>query len=478
MLPGPGARCNLAPPAAVAIVLEAARRFPPPFGHVRAEQAPAAGSPPPAPVTMPNTETLTVAIGAAPAAPARPVLLVVDDEDGPRQSLRIVFKEDYDILLAESGERALELLQHHPVDVAILDIRMTGISGVELLGRIKQLQPAIEVIMLTAYETLETARTALRAGACDYLNKPFEVSTIRAAVARAMRRRQLARDTVENARSLAALKTELEDRKLQEEIARTRGEIYAAVIHDINGPLTIISGFLEVLNQRIGKLNRVEGEDLDFLRDNLSRLTRQVFNCVQISRRYLSFLREKTAEQPPVPVNQILVDLGELLKTNPDAQHNQLLIHMLADDTIAAVNGTDLMQILLNLIVNALQCDAAPHRVEVRGQRLEQPVAVDAILESPRERLINRANFRNEPPLVALSITDNGPGIPPEVATRLFDTQLTTKPVNKGTGLGLAIVHRLVREYHGAIQMKTTPGAGTTFTVYLPAVPPPAASVV
>lgn len=422
---------------------------------------------------MTNSETLTVETPDVAAVSTRPVLLVVDDEAGPRQSLRIVFKDDYEVVLAEGGERALEIIATQPVDVAILDIRMVGMSGVELLDRLKRAQPAIEVIMLTAYETVETARNALRAGACDYLNKPFDVSTIRAAVAKALQRRQLARDTVENAQSLAALKSEIEDRKLQEEIARTRGEIYAAVIHDINGPLTIISGFLEVLNQRIGKLNKVEGEDLDFLRENLSRLTRQVFNCVQISRRYLSFLRERTAEQPPVPVNQILMDLGELLKTNPDAQHNQLMIHMLADDSVADVNGTDLMQILLNLIINALQCSGDPHRVEVRGERMDDVVEVAAIGEDSRERLINRAEFANQAPLIALSITDNGPGIPPEVATKLFDTQLTTKPVNKGTGLGLAIVHRLVREYRGAVHMRTEPGAGTVFTVYLPAAAKP-----
>ena len=422
---------------------------------------------------MTNSETLTVETTDVAARSPRPVLLVVDDEAGPRQSLRIVFKDDYEVVLAEGGERALEIIATQPVDVAILDIRMVGMSGVELLDRLKRAQPAIEVIMLTAYETVETARNALRAGACDYLNKPFDVSTIRAAVAKALQRRQLARDTVENAQSLAALKSEIEDRKLQEEITRTRGEIYAAVIHDINGPLTIISGFLEVLNQRIGKLNKVEGEDLDFLRENLSRLTRQVFNCVQISRRYLSFLREKTAEQPPVPVNQILMDLGELLKTNPDAQHNQLMIHMLADDSVADVNGTDLMQILLNLIINALQCSGDPHRVEVRGERKDEAVEVAAIGEDSSERLINRAEFANQAPLIALSITDNGPGIPPEVASKLFDTQLTTKPVNKGTGLGLAIVHRLVREYRGAVHMRTQPGTGTVFTVYLPAAAKP-----
>jgi len=419
-------------------------------------------------------ETLTAAppeTASAPPAPIRPTLLVVDDEEGPRLSLRIVFKDDYEVILADGGAAALDIVQNRPVDVAILDIRMVGMSGVDVLEQIKELNPTIEVIMLTAYETVETARRALRSGACDYLNKPFDISTIRSAVAKALERRQVSREIQSASESLAQIKVELEDRKLQEEIARTRGEIYAAVVHDLNSPLTVISGILEMLNARVGKLDRLEGDDLIFTKDRLGKISKQVHNCVQISRRYLSFLRAKTAEQPPVGVNQILVDLGELLKVNPEAQRNELVIHMLGTDSVAAVNGTDLMQILLNLIVNALQCTADPHRVEIRGRRIEEPLDLGQFIDGPESRLIARETFANTPPMVMLSVTDDGPGIPPDVALRLFETQLTTKPADKGTGLGLGIVHRLVRENHGVVHMSTQLGGGSTFTVYLPATP-------
>src|SRR6476660_2547245 len=98
--------------------------------------------------------------------PKRATLLVCDDEDGPRQSLRIVFKDEYDILLADSGAKAIELAEANKVDAAVLDIRMAGMSGIEVLNRLKEIDPGIEVIMLTAYETIETARQALRLGAC------------------------------------------------------------------------------------------------------------------------------------------------------------------------------------------------------------------------------------------------------------------------------------------------------------------------
>src|SRR5580698_4594396 len=225
----------------------------------------------------------------------RRTLLIVDDEEGPRQSLRVVFKDDYNLLLASNGPRALELARQHKVQAAVLDIRMQGMNGTELLEKLKAIQPNIEVIMLTAYETVDTVRQALRLGACDYLNKPFDIATIRKAVATAMERHSLADEIQSNNEKLQALQGELHNQRLQEEIARTRGEIYASIIHDINGPLTIISGFIQIINQRIGESKRLEGEDLDMIKDRLRHITRQVTNCIEISHRYLSFMRQQNA---------------------------------------------------------------------------------------------------------------------------------------------------------------------------------------
>ena len=92
-------------------------------------------------------------------------------------------------------------------------------------------------------------------------------------------------------------------------MAQTRGEIYASIIHDINGPLTVISGFIQLMNQRIGNATRLEVEDLEFIKDRLKTITRQVTNCIEISRRYLSFLRRQSDDAPRVGVNQLLTDL-------------------------------------------------------------------------------------------------------------------------------------------------------------------------
>ena len=73
----------------------------------------------------------------------RGTLLIVDDEDGPRQSLRVIFKDEYDLLMAEDGPTAIDLVQKHQIDVAVLDIRMAGMSGIEVLERLKFVNPNI-----------------------------------------------------------------------------------------------------------------------------------------------------------------------------------------------------------------------------------------------------------------------------------------------------------------------------------------------
>src|SRR5690349_24001872 len=90
----------------------------------------------------------------------RPTLLVVDDEEGPRQSLRVIFKDDYEILMASDGKTAIEMAQKTRIDVAVCDIRMQGMSGIEVLERLKYVDPAIEVVMMTAFETTDTMRQA------------------------------------------------------------------------------------------------------------------------------------------------------------------------------------------------------------------------------------------------------------------------------------------------------------------------------
>ena len=394
-------------------------------------------------------------------------LLIVDDEEGPRQSLRVIFKDDYDILTAGDGVSAIELAKKNRVDVAVCDIRMAGMSGIEVLERLKFVDPAIEVIMVTAFETTDTMRQALRLRASDYINKPFDISTMRAAVSNAMQRRMLESEIHNNAEQLQDLLVELQNHKVDEQIATTRGEIYASIIHDINGPLTVVSGFIQLMNQRFGNATRMGVEDLEFIKDRMKIITRQVTNCIEISRRYLGFLQKQADEAPRVGVNQLLSDLHQLVNVHPSLLNNQFVIHPLSEDVGVRINGTDLIQILLNLAVNAFQCSTQNHLVEIKGQVLKEPLDLAAFKDDAETRFLNVENFENTAPVLQISVRDDGPGIPAEVLPKIFHPYFTTKSARQGTGLGLNIVQRLIKEAKGALRVQTRVGQGTTFTVYI-----------
>jgi signal transduction histidine kinase len=413
--------------------------------------------------------TVTDLIEATPAPKRRGTLLIVDDEDGPRQSLRVIFKDEYDLLMAEDGPTAIKLAQENDIDVAVLDIRMAGMSGIEVLERLKYVKPEIEAIMMTAFETTDTIRQALRLRACDYINKPFDIATMRAAVGQAMQRRVLESEIHTSAEKVQDLLTELQNQRVEEQIAKTRGDIYASIIHDINGPLTVISGFVQVLNQRLGRSSRLELEDLEFIKDRLRIIARQVGNCIEISRRYLGFLRRQTnGPAPSVSVNHLLHDLEQLVRVHPSLQENEFNVTPLTGDVAVKVNGTDLIQILLNLAVNAFQCAPLAHRVAITGEVLPTPLVLTKFKDSTNDRLMNIEGLDNTAPLVKFSVSDTGPGIPEEVLPKIFQPYFTTKGPRQGTGLGLNIVQRLIKEGNGALHCHTRINEGTTFTVYLP----------
>jgi DNA-binding NtrC family response regulator len=126
----------------------------------------------------------------------RGVVLVVDDEEGVRESIRVILEEECDILEAENGGRALEVLQAHEVDVVMLDQRMPGEQGIDVLNRIKAVDPSAVVVLATAVREVRTAVEALKRGAWDYITKPFDVDDIVLLIRRALEKRALEREVL------------------------------------------------------------------------------------------------------------------------------------------------------------------------------------------------------------------------------------------------------------------------------------------
>jgi PAS domain S-box-containing protein len=161
----------------------------------------------------------------------RPRVLVVDDELGPRESLRMILKPAYEIETVDSGAAALEVVGAFRPDVVYMDIKMPHMDGIELLRRIKRIDPSIEVVMITAYASLDTVKNALTHGAFEYLIKPFSRRDLEETARRAVARRQAELGTrsqlatlVEEMRSLAA-----KTRGLEEEARREQAELHLRV---------------------------------------------------------------------------------------------------------------------------------------------------------------------------------------------------------------------------------------------------------
>ena len=315
--------------------------------------------------------------------PQPPCMLVVDDEEGPRTSLRMVFKSQFAVYAFDNGADALEFVRDHAVHVAVLDLRIGHQCGIALLRRIKELDPRIEVIMLTAQETLESAKQALRAGACDYLSKPFELQTLREAVARAHRLRAISNNVEFNTERLRTVTDQLHDSCSREELTRTANEIYAGVIHDLNNPLAIIAGYVDVLHKRIADSTALAGDDLHDFRHHLQTISRQVNTCCDISARYLRFMSRVAHDPQPVPVNQVLADIEQLLRNHPALKSSLLVVDPLCEDAVASLHGTELHQALLNLAVNALQSSDTPQTVRISAEFYPRPLPVSTFVNGP-----------------------------------------------------------------------------------------------
>src|ERR671936_3102567 len=196
----------------------------------------------------------------------KPRILVVDDEMGPRESLRMLLKPSYQVKTAESAAAALQELPKIRPDLVILDIKMPDMDGLEALRHIKRADPSIEVVMITAYASLETVKLALSHGAFEYLIKPFSRQDLEDVVRRALLRRQAdlgARgqiaSLVDEMRSLTAKTRQLEEaarREAAEQSLRvTQLSILREIARTIVGQLdlrSMIAGVTEQLRRALG----------------------------------------------------------------------------------------------------------------------------------------------------------------------------------------------------------------------------------
>ena len=400
-------------------------------------------------------ETLTTKPQDGPVE--KPVLLIVDDEAGPRESLRIVFKDRFRCVTAACGREGIEFARTQAVDAAIIDVKMPDITGVEVLRELKEIDPEIVCIMLTGYETIETAQAAVRYGAADYLNKPFDVFSVRESVGKCMKRRQERLAADENLRTLEQTNEQLAGELAQLNRAVEAGVISAGVVHEMNNPLAIIAGYADLLNRDLTALTVTDQETATHVRQRLASIQREIGRCKDIARRFLNFSRSGQDSWEIVGARKLLEDSAALIKAHPANRGAEIKVTTGEPIPVLKVNPGEIFQMMINLGVNALHA--------MNGGGLLEFSAVRAT-SLPAEFAFRSESFDTKKPLVKITVTDNGAGIAPENIGKIFRPYFTSK--KEGTGIGLAIVCELVARYGGAIDVQSVLGHGTTFSLYLP----------
>jgi len=200
----------------------------------------------------------------------RPTVLVVDDELGPREAFRMILKEKYNIMSASSGPLALQFIAREPVDVVILDIKMLGMDGIEVLKEMKKEKPDVEVIMVTAYASLETAKEAMRHGAMDYLVKPFDRKEVEEVVDRGVSRRL---QFLRNEKAMEELKLATE--KLTGQIHGYRRQIeenYEQTIHALITAIDARDSYTKSHSDLVGAFSGLLATEMNWPPERVSAL--------------------------------------------------------------------------------------------------------------------------------------------------------------------------------------------------------------
>ena len=400
---------------------------------------------------------------------ARPKVLIVDDEAGPRESIRVSLEDLYECVAVDNGHQGLELLDTFRPDLVVLDIRMPRIDGIETLRRVREKDPDVEVVLLTAYGSLETAQKAIRYGVFDYIEKPFDLHALRATVARGIerRRRRAQRDTryEDMEQILSRLKRDLSS---FDRLARI-GRLSAGIVHELKNPLTVILGYTQMLTGRLQKEREGRGDGLALSEESsryLAIIEQETVRCTDIARQLLSYSRAPRDERQRTTLYEVITNIQMLVQPQCSVNDVVLRAEPPVESVMVRASIGQIHDVLLNLCMNGLEAMAGAGTLSIVGRALgREGKELDDATDTER-RLLAESDAER---FAAIEVTDTGRGIAPEYLPHIFEAFFTTKDQGEGTGLGLAICREHITAHGGTIDVVRTSPTGTTFRILLPA---------
>jgi two-component system sensor histidine kinase/response regulator len=369
-------------------------------------------------------------------------VLVIDDEPGIRSGVSRILKdfhvtypfmdEDYtfEVLEAASGEDGIAIIESNKPDILLLDNKLPGIQGVEVLEYVRERKYDIVIAMITSYASLDVAVRATRDGATDFIPKPFTPQELKSSIENITKQQYLKRITY----------------KLQQDGKKIRYQFLSVLSHELKAPLNALEGYLRMMQEKQAG-DRIDdyATHIDRSLQRIQGMRNLIMDLLDLTKIKLERKDEKIQE-----VDLAAVASGAIVTVQPYAIQMEVTVNLdVRSEAIIMADPGDMDIIFNNLISNAIKYNKFGGKADIT---------------------IDSSNAE-----VIIVFSDSGIGITKADSENLFTEFVRIKNEKtrniSGSGLGLSIVKKVIELYHGTIKVESTPDIGTKFIVRLPKKP-------
>ncbi|MGA2192742.1 MAG: response regulator [Nitrospirota bacterium] len=392
-------------------------------------------------------------------------ILVVDDEqDIVKVISKILELSDYQVITAYNGTDAIRVAKAENPAVVLLDYMMPDITGLDVLKEIRGYSEDIYVVMVTGRGSEEVAATVMKAGATDYIIKPFVKDQIVAVVRDTLRIRGAEIRAKRLQEELRALNLELEDkveertrdlvetqdRLIHQQNLASLGEMSGGMAHEIRNPLNSIALYAQILMEEL-ETGDQKRQYLDKIMNDIDRINAIVTNLNLFSRRI-------RREKEPLHLQRPLKSVLRTLSTKFVKNDIRLKVEIAPELPEVLASNEEMEEVFSHLLINSIH--AMPKGGEITIQM--KPVKLNPRADILKERPATPREY------IEITMTDTGIGISKDALGKIFIPFFTTKTDWEGTGLGLSVVDRVINDHEGTIEVESEVGKGTIFRLRLP----------
>jgi signal transduction histidine kinase len=357
------------------------------------------------------------------------LIIVIDDDPVMRLSCTKILENGVVCETYEDGDRGLKRIEEAKPDLIVVDLKMPKIGGIDVIQKVHQFDPNISIIVITGYATVETAVDAMKAGAYDFLPKPFTPDELRLMVKRGLERTELLHQS----------------QKLREEKEQLQRQFVTFVSHQLKSPLVAVQQYLDVLNhlEESPKKEAIQKEWINRSSTRIKEMISIINDWLTLSKLEC---KELFVDSSEINLQKLIDQIFESIREESDK--NQIsLINKVPNNFNLRIPEKCLSMIFSNLIANAVKYNKPKGKVIVSAEDIEQNISV--------------------------SVQDTGIGIPEDKKEMIFEDFYRIKDEKSkdisGTGLGLSICKKIITELCGQITVSANDeNNGSTFTVILP----------